>query len=117
MGRRGQRVLLPCRQREEVLPGTREPPSCWGHGGDACFCSTVAEKKSLYFGEKTSFAIHLALCRGGAGADKMGFFATWAPAPSGDSVVAAFGMYIPMKFLWGCLDLRWRKAQGMGNCS
>lgn len=52
-----------------------EPPSCWGHGGDACFCGRAAGTESLYFGEKTNSAIHLAQCRGGSGASKM-FFAT-----------------------------------------
>lgn len=49
------------------------PPACRSprHAGATGVMLVSAAKKKVYFGEKTSFAIHLVLCRHSSGADKM----------------------------------------------
>lgn len=79
-------------------------PIVLGPRGRCLFLQHSSKEEKSGFGEKTSFAVHSALCGG-----RQNVFATCAPSPTGDSVVTAFGRgYIPVQFLRGCLDLRWR---------
>lgn len=79
-----ERAALPRGHRDERLPGTREPPARWGHGGDALFLQH-GRKASILRREKKLFHPLCALQRWQRGSRM------FSDSHSGDSVVTAFG--------------------------